>query len=187
MDHKQHSHYFLIIALIIAVGVVYFIAKPFLEPLILAAVFAFLFQPIYKSLFKLFKNRETLAALLTTLIAIVLVLLPLTFLGTQIFKESSQLYQSLVRDGSGVAGSLQNFLNQTRDIFPVPADFRIDFSEYVKQGLEFLIKNIGTVFSSFAKILLNTFVFLMAFFFLLKDGGKLKDYFVALSLSLIHI
>jgi predicted PurR-regulated permease PerM len=182
MDKKHHSYYFLLLALAASIVVVYFIAKPFLGPLILATVFTFLFQPIYQKSLKYLKNRESWAAFLTTITAIILVLLPISFLGTQIFKESSQLYQSLVREGSGgFVGSLENLLNQIRTILPIPAHFELNFDQYVKQGLEVLIQKFGTVFSSFAKILLNAFVFLIAFFFFLKDGHKLKNYFVALS------
>jgi predicted PurR-regulated permease PerM len=182
MDKKHHSHYFLLLALVASIVVVYFIAKPFLGPLILAAVFAFLFQPIYQKCLNYLKNRESWAAFLTTITAIILVLLPISFLGTQIFKESSQLYQSLVHEGGdGFVGSLENLLNQTRTILPIPADFELNFGQYAKQGLEILIQNFGTVFSSLAKILLNAFVLLTAFYFFLKDGHRLKNYFVALS------
>lgn len=183
MDKKYHSHYFLLVALVISIVVVYLIAKPFLGPLILAAVFAFIFQPMYQKFLNYLKKRENLAAFATTCIAIILVLLPILLLGTQIFKESSQLYQSLIREGGSgdFIGSIENILNQTHGILPIPVGFEIDFGQYTKQGLEALIQNFGAVFSSFAKILLNAFVFLIAFYFFLKDGSKLKDYFITLS------
>lgn len=182
MDEKHQSHYFLLSTLVASMVLVYFIAKPFLGPLILAAVFAFLFQSIYKKFLSIFKKRENLAAFFTTITAIILVLLPILFLGTQIFKESSQLYQSLVHGGGdGFSGSVENILNQTQTILPIPEDFEFNIGQYAKQGLEIVLQNLGVVFSSFAKILLNAFVFLTAFYFFLKDGGKLKKYFVDLS------
>lgn len=182
MDKKNYSHYFLVLALSASIILVYFIAKPFLGPLILAAVFAFLFQPIYKEFLSVSKGRESLAAFFTTIVAIILVLLPISLLGTQILKESSQLYQSLASEGgSGFGAYVEGILNQVRLVVPLPADFEFDVGQYAKQGLEILIQNFGTVFSSLAKILLNVFVFLIAFYFFLKDGSKLKNYFVALS------
>jgi predicted PurR-regulated permease PerM len=182
MNKKNHSNHFLIMALVASIIIVYFIARPFLGPLILAAVFAFLFQPIYQRFLVVFKTRESLSALCTTLIAIILILLPITFIGTQIFKESSQMYQSLVHGGSdNFVGSIENVLNQARKILPIPADFKIDFGQYARQGLEILIENLGAIFSSFAKILINSIMFLFAFYFFLRDGRKLKNYFVALS------
>jgi predicted PurR-regulated permease PerM len=192
MDKNRHSHYFLLFALGASGLVVYFIAKPFLGPLIFAAVFAFLFQPIYQKLLSFFparggsafggKRLESLAALATTILAIVLIIVPIAFLGTQIFKESSQLYQSLTSEGKdGFVGSIKRVVDRARAVLPIPEEFELNFSQYARQGLEILIQNLGAVFSSIAKILLNAFVFLTAFYFFLKDGHKLKNYFVALS------
>ena len=181
MEKNQHSYYFLLLALGASCIVVYFIAKPFFGPLILAAVFAFLFQSIYKKFLGAFKERESLAAFFTTLIAIILVLLPISLLGTQIFKESSQLYQGLLSGDGGFETSIRDIMDRARTILPIPEGFELDIGQYAKQGLNILVSNFGAVFSSFAKILLNAFVFLTAFYFFLKDGNKLKNYLIALS------
>lgn len=181
MNKKHQSHYFLFIALSVSVVVVYFIIKPFLGPLILAAVFAFLFQPIYKKFLNYLKKQESVAAFSTTIVAIFLILLPISILGTQIFKESSQLYQTLTSENNNFVSSMEEILNRTRAVLPIPADFKLDFGHYAKQGLEVLIQNFGAVFSSFAKIIINAFVFLTAFYFFIKDGNRLKNYFVDLS------
>jgi predicted PurR-regulated permease PerM len=182
MDKNQHSHYFLLFALGASCLIVYFMAKPFLGPLILAAVFAFLFQPIYQKILRFLKKQESLAALTTASLSIILIIVPIAFLGTQIFKEASQLYQSLVSEGKdGFFGSIESIVNRARTVFLIPEEFELNFSQYARQGIEILIQNLSAIFSSIAKILLNAFVFLTAFYFFLKDGHKLKNYFVALS------
>ncbi|PKL36745.1 hypothetical protein CVV38_02485 [Candidatus Peregrinibacteria bacterium HGW-Peregrinibacteria-1] len=181
MDKKNHAHSFLLIALTASMVLVYFIAKPFFGPLILAAVFAFLFQPVYQKLSHYFKNRKSLAAFATTLLATIFILIPIALLVTQIFKESSQLYQSLVNGGGGFEASIRDLLDKARAAFPILGDFELDFGQYAKQILEVMVQNLGAVFSSFAKILLNTFIFLIAFYFFLKDGSRLKNYLVDLS------
>lgn len=181
MDKNKQANYFLLFALSISFIIVYFIAEPFLGPLILAAVFAFLFQPIYKRLFKYLKKRAGAAAIITTIIAVIMVLIPISFLGSQIFKESSQVYQSLIANGGDFEESVRGVIDQARAILPIPDNFEIDLGQYARQSLEVLVRNVGAVFSSFAKLLLNSFVFILAFYFFLKDGGKLKDYFVDLS------
>ncbi len=161
---------------------VYFIAKSFLGPLILAAVFAFLFQPIYQKFLSLLRKRESVAALATTLLAVILIMVPIALLGTQIFKESSHLYQSLVSEGGdGFVEVIENMINQIRTALPIPPEFELNLGQYVRQGLEVLIQNFGAVFSSLAKLMLNAFVFLTAFYFFLKDGHTLRKYLVALS------
>ena len=151
MDKKQHSHYFLLLALGASCLVVYFIAKPFFGPLILAAVFAFLFQPIYRFFLNHLKKKGSLAAFATTVLAIIFIIIPIALLGTQMFKESSQLYQSLANGGGGFEASIRDFIDRARAAFPLLTDFELDFSQYAKQVLQALIQNLGVVFSSFAK------------------------------------
>lgn len=182
MNKKHHSYYFLLSALALSIIIVYFIAKPFLGPLILSAVFAFLFQPIYIKFLSFFKDKESLSAFFTTILVIVLVLVPVFFLGAQIFKESSVMYQSIINESDeGIIVSIERVLNDLRVALKMPIDFHLDFSKLTKQSLEFMIENFGTIFSSLTKILINIFVFLIAFYFFLKDGPKLKNYFVLLS------
>ena len=182
MNQTNLSYYFLLTCLVISFIVVYFIVQPFLGTLILAAVFAFFSQTIYQKFLHLFKRRESVAAFLTTIIIIILIILPVALLGTQIFKESSQLYQSLEIDNKdGFTKSVENVFVQIYTLLPIPEGLEINFSQYIRQGLDVLIQNFGSIFSGFAKIMLNAFVFLIAFYFFLKDGYKLKNYFVALS------
>ncbi len=179
---KNHSIYFLIFCILVSVVVVFFLFQPFLNPLIVAGVFAFLFQPIYFRVLKFFKNSPNFSALITTLVAIIIILLPISFLGTQIIIQSTDVYKHVVSGGvDNFVNHSENILDKIRSIFPISENIKIDFRNYAKQGLEILIKNFGSIFSSFTKIILNIFIFLAAFYFLLKDGHKLKNYFVELS------
>jgi predicted PurR-regulated permease PerM len=180
MQKKSQTPYFLLIALGASVVLLFFIAKPFLGALILAAVFAYLFQPIYRRFLSLFRGQRSLAAFFTTPIVIILVLLPIALLGSQILREAIHLYQYLVREGGSV-GSVQDLLNQARAILPIPASIETDAGQYAKQGLEFMIRNFGAVFSSFAKMLVGAIVFLFAFYYFLKDGDRLREYAISLS------
>jgi predicted PurR-regulated permease PerM len=182
MFHSKNSIYFLLICLTIAFVAVYFVIKPFLGVLILAAVFAFIFQSLYFRLLRFMGKRESLAALATMIIVIILVFLPIVFWGSQILKEAGQFYNTLTGDGkSDFISAIENVTNKMRVPTLIPENFNIDFNQYLKQGLSVLVQNIGGIFSSFAKMALNFFVFLIAYYYLLKDGHKLKDYFVALS------
>jgi predicted PurR-regulated permease PerM len=162
--------------------VVYLIIRPFLTPLILAAVFAFIFHPLYRRVLNIFKGRKSLAAFFVTVISAILIIAPLTLLGNQIFKETSQMYQAIVGDGKGVSSkSIEYVISQIQSVLPIPKGYDINLSEYVMQGLSFLIQNFVVIFSSFAKIMFDALVFVIAFYFFIKDGGKMKDYFINLS------
>lgn len=177
---NQQPNYFLFLCLAVSLIVVYYIFRPFLASLVLASIFAFIFQPIYKKLLTATKNRESLSALITTFIAIIIAIVPMAILGTLVLKESTELYQTLIKgENGGLIGTIRLAAENLRNILPV--NFDLDINQYAKQGLESLTLNLGDIFSSFAKILINTLVFLISFFFLLKDGGRLKNYFVILS------
>lgn len=179
---KHHSIYFLLICILGSAYLMFSIISPFFGPLIIAAVFAFLFHPLYEKITKLVRNRRSIAAAITTLIAFIVITVPISFLVTQIVIESTQIYKYIVEGGSDtLVNGLHNSMDQIRNVVPIPENFDLDFRQYAQKGLEALIQNFGSIFSSFTKIILNSFVFILAFYFFSKDGIKLKDYFVEVS------
>jgi predicted PurR-regulated permease PerM len=167
----QPRLYFLLAALIGTFVLSFFIFRPFLYALVLAMIFAVVFQPIYQKIKTFVRGQQGLAALVTILIVVVFIFTPLVFLGIQLFKEAEQLYFSLANGGG--KDVILNILNNLR------SDFNID--QYLKQGLDWLIQRLGSIFSGFAKIMASSFIFLIALYYLLKDGYKLKASIIALS------
>lgn len=182
MPYSKSTYYFLIASILASILLVYFIVEPFLIPLILAAVFAYLFQPIYSKFLSWTKNRKSISALFSTLVALIILILPITFLGGMILKEAAELFQTITKgEEGGFLLAVQGFLASIQSSLPVLSGFEFNFSQYMEQGLSTLVQNLGSIFSSFAKMLLSSFVFLISFYFFLKDGKNLKDYLVKLS------
>jgi predicted PurR-regulated permease PerM len=171
---KNHSIYFLLICIIGSAFLVFSIISPFFGPLILAAVFAFLFNPIFEKLTKFFRGKRSIASFFTTILALLIILGPVSFLITQVIKESTFVYNYISQNGS-------TLIDNAKNILPIPENFDIDFKQYLENVLAVAIQNVGSIFSSFTKIFLNMVIFILAFYFLLKDGSKLKDYFVEVS------
>ena len=167
----QPRLYFLLTTLIGTFVLSFFIFRPFLYALVLAMVFAVVFQPIHQKITGFVRGRQGLAAFATILIVVVFIFTPLVFLGIQLFKEAEQLYFSLANGGG--KNAILNILNNLR------GDFNID--QYLKQGLDWLIQRLGSVFSGVAKIMASSFIFLIALYYLLKDGQSLKARIIALS------
>jgi predicted PurR-regulated permease PerM len=177
----KNSIYFILFSLAIAFSIVYFVVQPFLGPLILAAVFAFLFQPLYLRLLLVMRKKQGLAALFTMIITIILVLIPVGFLGSQIIKESTQLYHNLSSNGNGIMSTIESLENRISESFLIPGNFNVDVNDYLRQALSVTAESMGGIFSSFVRTVLNFFVFFIAYYYFLKDGRKLKDYLVKLS------
>ncbi|MFO7665074.1 MAG: AI-2E family transporter [Desulfobacterales bacterium] len=183
MNNRKPQFYYLLALLSGALLLVFYIFRPFLYTIISAIVFTVVFQPIHKRLLIRTRQRHGIAALITTIIIITIVLVPVALLGIQIFQEAHELYSS-VTEGEGK----DNILNAIKEItiyiqkyIPAPVEFSLNFDKYLEQGLGWLLKNIGGVFSNIAKIFLKLFIFLIALYYLLKDGQQLKKTVVDLS------
>ncbi len=161
----------------------YFIFKPFLYVLILAIVLATAFDPVHKKILKITLEKKAIAALVTTILVLVVVVVPLSFLGIQIFQEASQLYSFLIlNDGAtNLSRSFGDALQSLARFSPVPIDLSLDVNLYLKQGLGWLVQNLGPFFADVAKGLLDIFIFLVALYYLFKDGHQLKKAVVLLS------
>lgn len=174
--NQKPQFYFLLALLIATLVLSFYVLRPFISVFILAVIFTVIFQPIYRKILKYCFNREGLAAFLTVIIIAVIILTPLTFLAVRILQESRDLYVSLLENGGKdnfinvFNGLLENF----RHYFLLPAAFSIDFSQYLKEGLSWLLNNLGALFSNLASILVACFVFLISLYYMLKDGHKIK-------------
>jgi predicted PurR-regulated permease PerM len=179
-NHKlQHS--FFVILFVLVTAIMLFIFKPFIAPLVLAISFAVVFRPLYKYMLKRLKGAKSLASLLTLFIIIMLVLVPLAFLGTLLFSEARDLYYATI-SGGGSVGALSTMVNNLENYLHgfVP-ELSIDISQYAQAGLEWILGNLGSLFSGFITVAVDLFIMLIALFYLFRDGDKLKSSFVTLS------
>lgn len=181
MSYSKSGLYFLLALLAVMLTLSFFIFQPFLAALILALIFSTTFSPVYKRIFIITRESQTLASLITTLLVLIVIVVPATFLSIQIFKEATQLYSSLV-DSSGATTISQSIEEIIRNAgFPSLPVGALDFSQYMKGGLNLLIQNLGTIFSNLAKIMVDVFILLVALFYLFKDGNNLKKSVITLS------
>jgi len=177
LKNQKPQFYFLLVLLMITSVMSFYVLRPFVSVFILAVVFTVIFHPLYRKILKYSFNHEGLAALLTTIIAAVIILTPLTLLGMRILQELRQLYVSLIE-----GGGKDNFINvfnglseNFRHYFLLPQEFSIDVGQYAKEFLSWLLNNLGGLFSNFASLLVASFIFLISFYYLLKDGHKFKQ------------
>lgn len=175
--NPKPQFYFLLALLAGTTILSFYILRPFVSVFVLAVVFAVVFQPIYRKILKYSFNHEAAAAFLTVITVVAIILTPLAFLGERIFNELRQLYISLVEDGGkdNVISILNGLLDNFRNYFLLPQAFSINIGQYLKEGLHWLLQNLGALFSNFASILVSCFIFLVSFYYLLKDGMKLKQ------------
>ncbi len=172
---------FYVILLIIAFVLVFLIFSPFITPLILAVTFAVIFDPIHRWVLKVVGDKKLLAALLTTLIALLIILIPLFFVTLQIFQETRQVYNYVSSPNiqnsalEEILLSVQTYINHF-----VPG-FVLSLGTYLRNFLNLILNNIDLIFSELIRVFFQLFLAVLAFFYLVKDGEKLKQAVVSLS------
>lgn len=181
MSYQKSELYFLSALLAIMLVLVFFIFEPFLYALLLAVIFATVFAPVHKKMLSLTRDNKGLSALLSTAFVLIVIVAPITFLSIQIFQEATQLYTSLV-DNGGLVG-LTDVVKESVRGFGIPfiSVDSIDLGQYMKQGLNFIIQNLGTIFSNIARIMVSLFILLIALYYFFKEGSKLRKSAIALS------
>lgn len=183
INSQKTELYFLLTILLTVFGITFFIFKPFIYTLILAVVFATTLDPLQKKFLKITHSKNSLASLLSTVFVFVVLIVPITFLSVQIFQEATQLYGVLTQYSNESALSQNNLpaITGIKHLLNLDAKVVIDFNIFVKQGLDLLIRNLGSVLSNVVTILIDTFIFLIALYYLFKDGKSIRSKLIRLS------
>jgi predicted PurR-regulated permease PerM len=176
MNNKNLQHYFLLVLLSVVIIFSFFILRPFIYAGILALVCATIFQPIYQKTMHFLRGRKRLSAVITTIIITITILVPVVFLGINIFEEAQQFYFFIIGDsGRDTFTSISNSLvNSYQKYFPFEETLFIDVTKYIEQGLVWLLNNFGSIFSDAIGLLFNFLIFTIITYYALKDGPELK-------------
>ncbi|MBB6480104.1 AI-2E family transporter [Spirochaeta isovalerica] len=153
--------------------------KGFLMTLLLAGVFSSLSQPIYRRLHGFVRGRESIAAGLTLLAILLIVIIPISIILSIVVVQAVQV-------GQAVGPWIQEMISQPDRLLSTLE--KLPFYDYLVQYQDQILVKLGDLVSSLSSLLVNSisqvtsstvqagflfFIFLYAFFFFLKDGGKL--------------
>ena len=157
----------------------FFVFRPFLHVLVLAAVLSVLFHPLYTKLIGPFRGGRSVSTCLVVVIALVFLIIPVSFFGLQIFAQAQNFF-SLSQAGQGAYMQAIQDNVDTLVQHVVPA-FTFNITDSVKSSLGFLSDNFGGLLSQTTYISFQIFFLLFAFFFFVRDGERMLDRLVALS------
>jgi len=155
----------------------YLLVRPYAAPILFALVVAIVFYPLHRYSQRAFRNRSA-SAILTTLVTLLLTIVPLTFLLIAISNELGKLYQSLAARSAGAGGVTAYLLQGSEKIaswigahLPLPAiDLRGVLLNRLQSASTSLVyagaSLVGNVFSLVA----NAVIALVVLFFLFRDG-----------------
>jgi len=187
MNEKILRPYFLLVLIAVSLTLVFFIFRPFLLVLVLAAIFAVVLQPLYQRVLTGMSGSPGLASFVTMLITVVCILIPLTFITTQITNDAHSLYASLSGgDGKVYLDAISRSANDTvaryaPSLALSSAELSASVDQYLRDGLSWLVQNLGGAFGGIARFLLSLFIFMIALYYLLRDGPRIKRAVIEMS------
>jgi predicted PurR-regulated permease PerM len=183
---KEHIAFILVLCIsFLAFYLLYLILAPFLVPIFWAVLLAMVSFPVYQKIQHVLRKKVFLSALTMTLLVILVIVIPFTFLITSLANEVIGAYTAV--EEMIKTGRIQAYLEeiQKRPVFDslwTTLDRSVGLSQ--TQPLDFLLKNIQQIstflFNQSSRILKGLSTFLISFFFtllslyfLFKDGDQL--------------
>jgi predicted PurR-regulated permease PerM len=169
---KERFAHLLFYALVLLMGYLAFLViSPFLASLAWAAVFAVMFYRVNLRL--AVRLGPGGAALMTTLLAAVLIVAPAALLASVLAREVPQMYDYMQEQQAKLTapGQITRFweIVRARSPFPLPEDPAALLREGLQRTLAFLAPRAGGLVADAFATLGSLFVMLFALFFLLRD------------------
>lgn len=160
---------------------------PFLSPILLGAVLAVVFYPVHKRILSKMLTLPSIASGISTLLILIVVLIPLTMIGWMLVEESVGIYQRVIvsdSESNVFVTSLYAVEDVVEQVTPLK-DFHIsayiDPEQYVLASLGWIQENVGGVFTRVVDYSLSVLILIFAIFVFLRDGNKFIERLVTLS------
>jgi len=168
---------FLLVITAIALYLCYLLLRPFLAPIVFAIVIGVIFYPLH-ALFRRWLRRRNLSALASTVVSMVLAIVPLVVLGITLSHEIRELYTSLAGEnaaGNGIGdrlfGALQTVLEWFSRKFNFPVVNVRDFAvRHLEQAGSALFRFGATFLGNVISFIVKAVIALVALFFVFRDG-----------------
>lgn len=165
MINPQKTQLYFFFLLFAAIAVVcFFIFLPYLGIIILSLSLAVAIEPWHKHILNFCGGHRGLAAFLTMIIIILVILAPLTFVGLQVFNESKNIYTYIDTNQALV---IETMVHRVQSIWP---GFNFQPNVYLQQFVDAITNNLTTIFSSTLSTLLQIVLGFFSLFFFLRDG-----------------
>ncbi len=177
MQTKIIEKYFFFGLLLATFIFTFFIFRPFWIVLVLGVSFAIILHPLHLWLNKKY-IPNWISAFLTVCIFTIVLCGPILGTGILIFKQSQNVYNSVVSDGNTepILATIGNSINQ---FLPEGIDF--DINKKTTDFISYISSNIANIFSTTVSAFFSFILMLLIIFYFLKDGEKWKNSLVIFS------
>lgn len=179
MNPGRAQDIFLIGLLLGAAVLAFYVFKPFIIPLALAAIFAVVLAPVHRRIRRWLGAWESVAALLTVVVGVLFIVAPIAILSSLVVGEARSFYETI--EGGGLEPLERALVAGEVLLVPyVPAaeNLRETVSEnldaYARQAASWVASHLGQAFTSAASFVLALFLFLVSLYYFLRDGETIR-------------
>jgi len=183
MERKHFASMLIIGVIVLSFYLFYVVFSPFLVPIVWAIILAIVFYPVYRRLNHRLRGRRSLCALVMTILVVLLIVLPSTYILSMLANEAIHAYVFFER---GVAtGRFQSILELKNhpiiqglwDQFNQYIDLsELDLNSFLLENLRrisrFAINQTSKIIRGFSFIIINFCLVVISLYYIFKDGDK---------------
>jgi predicted PurR-regulated permease PerM len=177
MGNTKNSNipFFIIIGLVTVLFL--YLLKPFFFPIFWAAVIAGVFRPLYRRINGRI-NRPSLSTAILFLIIVLIIFLPALIIGTLVFRESLQLYETLKPDAQNIDRNFRHIIdaladNPFADLFRINRAFLVEKTVEVVRGItNYIFVHLKELTQNTIGLIVKMAIMLYTLFFFIRDGEK---------------
>jgi predicted PurR-regulated permease PerM len=178
---KEANTWFLLALAAVALYLCYLVAEPFLNPIFAALVLAIVFYPLHTRIESRLR-RPNMAAILSTILVLLIVAIPAAFLAMVVTGELGDLYHALSEKSAAQGGAspyLMHLLERPLHFLGRYIDFsRFDLRStllgWINQVSKYLVTFGATAVSNIFSLILAIVVAFFTLFFFLRDGPRIQ-------------
>ena len=168
---KVVEYVFFFMMLVGAGFLVWQIMAPFATALALSVIIVTICYPLYEHILRFsYKNNTSVAAFLSTLIVVFIIILPLVFMTSVFARELVSFYQTLSAGHELTIEKYTQTLEHAVQLY-IPS-FELNLTEHMRQGAEWLVGNLGAIFAGTISTLFMVFIALVGSFYFFRDGRE---------------
>ena len=181
MEHRRLVEFTFFYGALAFIGyIVWQVFAPFITALALSAIIVVICYPMYEFFLKyLSRSNKSIAALLTTIVVLCVVIVPVFLLSTLLVNEFVAFYRTLDVGAQLPIDSLLTGIEGKVQLY-IPG-FDINLSEQIRQSIEWFTTHIGTIFAGTVSVIFMFLIAIMGSFYLFRDGKRLIGWFILVS------
>ena len=181
MSQNRATSVFLLCLTLVALYGCYLLVAPFFKSILFASVVAILFYPMHSKIRRRRLRNQTVAALLTTLLVISLIVFSSVLLGRSLATGVHEIYDSFNANGDGrerlgvyLVDLSERAVILVGRYLPISSpDLRTAAANQVQKGVAMIVNSTAGLVGGITSTIVNALISFFILFFLFQDGRNM--------------